>query len=472
MVDYKELGTSGLQQYSGFIEAAYSTELRWPTVQPLYSRIRRSDPEISVVRNIYTSLARGVSFEWELKQENPTVGDREALEFAQQVFEDLDGGPGAFLETIVSHVPFMGWGWWEVVPGLRDPNWTPPGGDDWRSDYDDKRIGIRRFAWRDSSSLYKWDFSDTGKLLAMEQQDWPNPPVTLPRDRSLHLTFGDNDNPEGLSPLEAVWRLERIKYGLETIQGIGFEHSAGHLSVTAENGLTPSDMPMVKAAARAIMSAQEGNYAAWPKGVTGEIIDVPFTAAPAILEAIRYYGILKLMVYNMQWVALSSVSGSGSFAAMDDSSSMFMTTYNAMLSGFASQIDAQIGRRLFDWNRFPGMTKRPRLSISQIEKTISLEEIGQLLGPLAATMPLGDEDMIAIRRAVKILPETLPEIEEVEEPEPQPEDTDETAPSDADDGEPVGDEDNETRAQAEQMAQNTAYWQRYLLEHPEAMPHE
>ncbi len=57
--------------------------------------------------------------------------------------------------------------------------------------------------------------------------------------------------------------------------------------------MTEEDKSIVKAAASAIMTAQEGNYALWPKGIIGEIKDVPFGAAASILEAIRYYGLLK-----------------------------------------------------------------------------------------------------------------------------------------------------------------------------------
>jgi hypothetical protein len=178
-MDYKEIGTSGLKEMMGFINEAYNRELQWPGVQPLYSRLRRSDPEITVIRQIYSALARGVSLEWELPDE-PNDADKKAQEFAEQVLEDMDGGPGAFLETLVSHVPFMGWGWWEVVPGLRDPSWTPPGDDPWRSTYDDGKIGIRRLAWRDSSSFYGWKFSDTGRLKAMTQQDFLHKPIIYP----------------------------------------------------------------------------------------------------------------------------------------------------------------------------------------------------------------------------------------------------------------------------------------------------
>src|SRR5690606_19667698 len=142
-----------------------------------------------------------------------------------------------------SYVPFMGWGWWEVVGGVRDPNWRPPDKeDDWRSQYDDGLPAIRRLAWRDHASFVQWDADErTGRVRGFVQHDYPNPEITIPLARSLHLTYGDPVNPEGLSPLEAVYRLERIKYGLEMIQGIGYEHAAGYAKFQATAALTDDD---------------------------------------------------------------------------------------------------------------------------------------------------------------------------------------------------------------------------------------
>jgi hypothetical protein len=482
MVDFKEIGSSGLKEYSGFIEEAFAAELRWPSCEPLYRRLFRSDPEMTMVRLAFSSLARSQTIDWELP-EKPSDGDKQAQEFAQSVTDDLAGGVGAFLEKAATRVPMFGWGWWEVLPGLRDPKWRAPGEDDWQSEYSDGRVGIRRLAWRDSSSFQGWDMSESGRVRGLVQMDFPRPAVTIPIERSLHLTFGDADNPEGLALLEAVWRLERIKYGLEVIQGIGFEHTAGHVAFSVENNLTDADKVMLEAAARAVMSAQEGSYLALPKGVSAEIIDVNFTAAAAILESIRYFGLLKLMVCNMQWMALSSVSGSGSYAAMNDSSSMAVLTYNAMIDGFAAQFDAQVGKRLFQWNQFPGMTRRPRAVIPHIEKVISLSELGSILGPLAAVMPLGREDQIAIRRRTGFLPETLPTSDATPQPEPEPEPTPE---DDEGEGEPAADDDQtdeepgegeegesapEPREQARalELAQRTKFWIEFLKKHPEAM---
>ena len=214
-----------------------------------------------------------------------------------------------------------------------------------------------------------------------------------------------------------MYRLERFKYALEMILGMGYEHAAGYLDVKSTGTLDDTDKANIKAIARGLMSAQEGNYAAWPDKLTGELKDVPFAAGASLLTVLQYFHAVKLMLFNMQWAALSATTGAGSYSAMSDSSGMFVMTFNAMMKGFVNQLDAQLGKRLYKLNRdkFPGITKRPRLTITAVEKNISLIELGQLISSMGADN-LGDEDWIAIRKASKILPESLPE----KKPAPKP----------------------------------------------------
>src|SRR3990172_5483086 len=284
--------------------------------------------------------------------DKPTSGDEAAGEFYESELDNQEGGVTKLLDMMVSYTPFLGWMWLEAVPGLRRKDWRPPSDldgepDPWRSEADDGLIGIRRFAFRDHSSFMQWDMGDrSGRIRGMVQMDPPNSEVTIPLDKSLHVTFGDSNSPEGLSPLEAIWRLERYKYQLEIVQGIGFEHSAGHAKFPATETLTDEDHANIKRAARAILTAQEGNYLALPAKIQADIIDAPFSAAGNLLEAIRYYGLLKLQLYNMQWVAIASTAGTGAYSAMSDASSMFLLYWNAMISSFIDQYDEQIGKRL------------------------------------------------------------------------------------------------------------------------------
>jgi len=430
-----ELGTLGLSSFSGIIEEAYISEYTWPQCIPLYDRLWRADPEVAIARLIFDAMSReqNIKFDLHPSVEKPTPADEEAVEFGNQVLEDIEGGIDRWYNKAMSTVPFYGWGWWEVVPGLRKEGWRPPSRgkmpDPWRSNYNDELVGYRRLAFRRYASFYDWDLDEeTGRLGGWWQHDLPNEPVLLPIDRSLHITFGDSDNPEGLAVFEAMARLERVKFALEVILGVGFERSAGYVEFTSEEQLTDADIANIRKAARAVMSAQEGNYLAIPGKIKGEIMDVAFQAAGELLNSVRYYGILKLGLLGMQWAALGTLSPYGSYSSMADASAFYLSIYNSISEGFIKQADTQIGERLFDYEvnkqAFAGMTRRPVLTVTQAEKMVNLQELAQFVNSIAMYLPLGDDDYLAIRRKSGFLPEVLPLDAEL------PEDESESAPGD------------------------------------------
>ncbi len=416
-IPFGELGTSGLKAAYGYVQEAYNAQLYWPGVQSIYARLRTAMPEIVMIRNAFTAWGRDIKPVVEMPDE-PSDDDKAYQEYIETDFQNVEGGFGRFLDTALNHVPFFGWGWFEAVPGVRSRSWTPPDkDDDWRSEEDDGLIGMRRLAWRDSASFQKWELNPrTKKLMGMWQQDYGVEnarPVLLPLNKSLHLTFGDPNNPEGSTPLESVWRLERIKFGLEVVQGIGYEHAAGHLSVEkeTEGAITQTDKDNAKAAARAVLMAQEGNFALWPHGLKGQLIDATFQAGVSILDAIKHYSIMVLSIYMMQFVALNTFTNTGALASQTDSTDIAVTTYNAILDGFAAQYDEQVGKRLYSWNkdRFPGLTKRPTIKFSHLTRDIALEKMGGFLTAIRGLMPLGEDDLKAIRSRTDFLPATLPE---------------------------------------------------------------
>jgi 2'-5' RNA ligase len=415
--NFQEVGAPGLNAFAGYVNEAYNRELYWPDVAPVYNRIWRSDPEASVARVIQGSMAAklSVSFDTHPSVEKPSDDDKRAVEFGNEVLEDMQGGITRWITSCAARVPFYGWGWWEVVPGLRRKGWRPPSDDGWRSEYDDGLVGVHKLAFRHYSSFYSWDMDDKKVILrGMMQNDPPNPIVTIPTDRSLHVTFGDPDNPEGLATMEAMWRLERYKHNLEMVQGIGFEHSAGIAKFTTDGDLDESAKTIIRNAARAIMMAQEGNYMALPNKIESEILDVDFSAAEQIINAIRYYGILKLALLGMQWAALGTLSPYGSYSSIKDANEFYLNVFNSMVEGFVNQADQQVGRRLYDnpvnAAAFPGMTRRPVLAVSRAQKTVDLDQLGAFMQAMTiAGMALDNDDWVAVRRKSDFLPETMPE---------------------------------------------------------------
>lgn len=423
----EEAGTTGLRIYSGMIAETWNAELRWPQAWIVYERIRRTDPEIGIVKNIFSALAPNVRLNVKLNR-NATDDDKRFQQFLYECIDDLEGGFSEFLSDCVSTVPFFGWGWWEAPACIRNPDWRPPVETEWRSQFKDNLLGVRRLSYRHPSRFERWDVEPPpgeqpqGRVRGLYQvTDFGQRHMWL-RD-SLHITFGDTFNPEGLATLEAVYRLERIKYALEVIQGIGFEHSAGHVKFSSKQKLTPDDKTHIRAAARAVTSAQEGNYIALPEHIDADMVDANFAAAQTILEAIRYYGILKLQIFNMQWVAMSTTSGDGSYAAHSDSSAGFYATFNSMIGSFVRQFDRQIATRLYRWNKayFPNISRRPFIEALPLEKDVDLTALGTFVKDVfGGIVPITSQDIQSIRKKSGFLPDVS--TDESTEPEDQNDD--------------------------------------------------
>lgn len=425
-IRFYQAGSGGIKEYSGFVQEAYETVLQWPQVYPLYNRIIRSSPEIAAMKILLVAWARNLKFVVEMP-DDPTPDDIKYKEFLESDFNNMEGGPAKLFEEMISAMLF-GWAWWDVQASVRNPDWMPPQEegepDDWRSEADDDLFGIRRIDFRSQATFQRWEFTKKSKrMIGMWQQDFPNSAVMLHKDKSLHLTFGDPNNPEGATPLEADYRLERIKYAYETIMGIGSEHTAGYLKIqkTTEGEISQPDQNSIEKTANDLMSAQEGNYGYFPYGLDGEIMDIPFQSGPMLLDTVRFYAIQMLQTFGMKFLASNVYTGTGALAAIEEEIDLSILTFNSIFAGFGAQYDQQVGKRLWKWNKdfFPQATKRPKITISKLERPIALSELGSFLSSIDGKLPVGEDDYKAIRRRSGVLPESLPVVDLTPPPPPE-----------------------------------------------------
>ena len=402
----KEIGTSGLEVYWGQVEKADNSKLFWPTCYDLFNKFLRRDPQVAQWRVATASMASKVDWYWELPQEDPTPTETAFLKFLHSIWDDLPGGQRKLIDTYIHYI-LMGWMWFENVPARR--NGQRVTGADWASVYDDGLVGFRDIAFRDHSSFSKWEINEsTGKLRGFVQRDYPNAEVVIPLARSTHVTLGDPTSPEGLSPFEALWRLESFMYNLEIIYGIGSERSAGYVKFQSEReSITATDKSNAKIIARAMMSAQEGNFALLPGGLAADIMDSPFSAGATVLESIKYYGHLKSQVLNMQWMSLSLTGDAGSNASMMTSSGLWLTAFNAQMTGAAKVIGEQLATQLRDYNRsqFGSIKRLPVLKATPVEANIDLLELAQFVTAVFPVLDITAEDLAAVRRKSAFLPE-------------------------------------------------------------------
>jgi hypothetical protein len=145
----------------------------------------------------------------------------------------------------------------------------------------------------------------------------------------------------------------------------------------------------------------------------------------------------------MQWIALSSTTGTGSFAAKKEDTTMFVLYFNAMMEGFAEQIGTQLEPWIFGRNAeaFPGLEQKPKLVATKLDKTVDLAELTTWVDMLLERgFSLDDDDAIWIRQRAGMresLPvddsETIDEVPDSKESE----DSDESKGEDSIDEEDV-----------------------------------
>ncbi len=440
-----EIGNPGLEIYAGQVAQADHPDLYWPEVWPLYNQLLRRGVVVSQWRELTTAMIPGNTLYWESPLENPTDADLRFVDFLHTVWDDIPGGSQKLMETWANYI-LAGWVWFENVPARRDGK--KANGADWVSVHDDGLVGLRDVAFRHHGSFHKWAFDDNQHLEGFVQRDdssskWE---VMIPLDRSTHILLGDRTNPEGMSPLEAIWRPNSMYHNFGIIAGIGAERSAGYAKFQSDQALDAADKAAIQAAARALMAAQEGNYIVLPAHIAAEIIDVPFAAGGTVLEMITYLEHLMAKILGVQWASLSLTSDAGSNASMLTSAGMWLKQHNNRISGAAAQIGEQIAAQLRRYNmaQFGSVKRLPVLKATPIEASVGLAELAQFVSTVWPLINPTPEDEAALRRASDWLPERdMAEIMDDETEEEKEtavnEDDKETAVSQTDDEDGEGD---------------------------------
>jgi len=401
-----ELGSLGIKATSGLLSLAELPELKWPAAYKLFERIRRTDSEIGlIVRPVFSTWGRRTGIEVVLP-DNPTPDDYEFQQYAETMFSEIQDGFETFIDTMVSYTPFHGWAYWNVVWGLRDGEEL----DGWSSAYSDGLPAIRKLSFRHPSTMVGWQWADnnntSSKFMGLIQSINGQRKL-VPIEQSLHLKFGDQIVPEGLSPLEAIYRNAKMKGGLEYVFGIGADHAAGFLKIETEGrDIQPADRAKVADLAYNALAASPGNFALFPRGMKGTLEHSSFSAASSLLEAIRYYGLLKLQAYQMQVVAMATTADTGARSALSEGGNFATAFFNSMIQGFGSQFNTQIGKKLLRHpvinQRFPNLSKNIVFRFKAIPKDIALADIVKLIPVMDKYHTLTTDDWASIRQQTGI----------------------------------------------------------------------
>jgi hypothetical protein len=244
---FSEYGTTGLFRLGPYIWEEWLPELQQQKGVKIYKEMWQNDAIISSIFYAVEMVCRSVDWDFEPGGDSPA--DAEAAEFYSQcLFDDMSVNWEDTLSEILSMFIF-GWAWLEQVYKKREgPHPEDPTLD---SNFDDGRIGWRKWAIRTQESLLRWDFDINGGVVAMVQLAPPHYRITeIPMEKSLLFRVKPRKgNPEGISMLRGAYRSWYLKKNIEDIEAIGVERDLAGIPImrVPENVLLGSDADAVNA---------------------------------------------------------------------------------------------------------------------------------------------------------------------------------------------------------------------------------
>lgn len=231
-----EAGFTGLKTHSGHIYEECKADLRWPNSIKTY-KLMSSDAVINSAITMFEMMVKRV--DWELYL--PPDADEEAKAHTERIKEfmgDMEHSWRDFIQQLISYRTY-GFSVHEKVFRKR----TYENG----SKYNDGLIAWKKLPIRAQDTIDEWIFSSDGRelrgckqnlktLSASGQIRYKNlantsdGKITLPRKK--FLLFRSNpqkDNPEGQSPLAAVYTAYRYRCTIEDSEASGVQRDLNGL---------------------------------------------------------------------------------------------------------------------------------------------------------------------------------------------------------------------------------------------------
>lgn len=412
VVNFKQLGTSGLKRYGPYVYEEFLPELRWPRAGKVYQEMADNDPVIGAILYLAEMLIRGTS--WEVTPASTSSVDTEAAEFLKSCMDDMEMSWPDTISEILSMLTY-GFSFHEILYKVR--RGPTERSARYKSKHSDGRIGWRNLPVRSQNSLNGWVFNKDNEAVAFEQLAEPDfQRIVIPFSKGLLFrTRVTRDNPEGKSLLRNAYRPWFFKKHFEEIEGIGIERDlAGFPVLQSPEGLdlwNDDDPSMVALRSRAEelvanvrRDSEEGVLL--PYGWDLKLLTSGSSRQIDIGSTIERYDNRIAITMLSDIILLGSKSGS--FALADTKQSMLASSLQSQLLNVADVFNTKAVPRLFQANSFVGITELPKIVPGQIQAP-SLKEVALVL----RAMDLKINDDMELQNYIRSIM-NMPELTETE----------------------------------------------------------
>lgn len=224
---FREIGTSGLRVFSGFVKEEVLLELQGRQGAQKFREMGDNSPTIGAI--MYATRSTMQKVDWRVIP-NEETNDQEAADWVESCMQDMSHTWSDLVSENLSALQY-GYAPHEIVykrrlgrnpPDLK--NGTPQSA----SDYDDGQIGWRRIPLRGQDTILQWFFDNVGTITGVRQLPWTGIMRDIPMEKMLLFRPNTHkNNPEGRSILRTSYVPYYFIKRLQELEAIMGERMGG-----------------------------------------------------------------------------------------------------------------------------------------------------------------------------------------------------------------------------------------------------
>lgn len=236
-VSFREVGSTGLRQFGGFIQEEFLNQLQWPLAARVFREMGDNDAVASAMLTVIDLLERQVT--WRTKPADDSRLAQEIADHCDSCRVDMEdtwgdtqsswGSARQFGFSLHEKIYKYRRGPKGAAPTEEQPFGVPP------SKFDDGKIGWANLPIRAQDTIWRWEYATTSaneRLIGANQRTLTHPGVIIPMGKVLHFRVSPlKANPLGRSMFRGAWRSWMMKRRIEEIEGIGIERELAGMPI-------------------------------------------------------------------------------------------------------------------------------------------------------------------------------------------------------------------------------------------------